>query len=202
MDFLADSSKFPDEWLFNHRWGKGKKDAATTLPNGEKITFLTVGGRTSCVVPSLQKKIGAVAGEVKKKDATFAVDGEHGIKPPKSKRRAVKEAQVTLQIKDEPLEEPSTKKSTKKSRAADTTSGSKSTVSKLSKIAGDIEVKPELGLASTNARGRKRGPEDTDILAKQGSKTKKSKGSSLDNAQTTPKVESVGRRRSNRVSKT
>lgn len=43
---LADSSKFPDTWLFHHRWGKGKKDAPTTLPSGEKITFLTVGGRT------------------------------------------------------------------------------------------------------------------------------------------------------------
>jgi formamidopyrimidine-DNA glycosylase len=55
VDHLSDSSKFPEEWLFKHRWGKGKKDAATTLPNGEKITFLTVGGRTSCVVPSVQK---------------------------------------------------------------------------------------------------------------------------------------------------
>ncbi|CAL3962772.1 hypothetical protein PZA11_000166 [Diplocarpon coronariae] len=68
VDYLADSSKFPEEWLFKHRWGKGKKDAATTLPNGQKITFLTVGGRTSCVVPSVQKKTGAVAGDVKKGD--------------------------------------------------------------------------------------------------------------------------------------
>jgi formamidopyrimidine-DNA glycosylase len=66
VDALADSSKFPDEWLFNHRWGKGKKDAPTTLPNGEKIAFLTVGGRTSCICPSIQKKTGAVAGDVKK----------------------------------------------------------------------------------------------------------------------------------------
>lgn len=66
VDLLADSSKFPEEWLFNHRWGKGKKDAPKSLPNGEKITFLTVGGRTSCVVPSVQKKTGAVAGDLKK----------------------------------------------------------------------------------------------------------------------------------------
>ena len=65
VDLLADSSKFPDEWLFNHRWGKGKKDAPTKLPNGAAITFLTVGGRTSCVVPSVQKKTGAVAADVK-----------------------------------------------------------------------------------------------------------------------------------------
>ncbi|KAF4633460.1 hypothetical protein G7Y89_g4661 [Cudoniella acicularis] len=66
VDLLADSSKFPDDWLFNHRWGKGKKDSPTTLPNGAKITHLTVGGRTSCVVPSIQKKTGAVAGDIKK----------------------------------------------------------------------------------------------------------------------------------------
>ncbi|KAK0120035.1 hypothetical protein ONS95_011449 [Cadophora gregata] len=64
VDHLADSSKFPEEWLFKHRWGKGKKDAATTLPNGAKLTFLTVGGRTSCVVPSIQKKTGPVAADV------------------------------------------------------------------------------------------------------------------------------------------
>lgn len=45
-----------------HRWGKGKKDA-NKLPNGASITFLKVGGRTSAVVPSVQKKTGAVAGD-------------------------------------------------------------------------------------------------------------------------------------------
>lgn len=69
VDLLADSTKFPDDWLFKHRWGKGKKDAPTKLPNGEAITFLTVGGRTSCVVPSVQKKTGAVAGDLKSVDS-------------------------------------------------------------------------------------------------------------------------------------
>ncbi|KAH8666326.1 Formamidopyrimidine-DNA glycosylase N-terminal domain-containing protein [Xylariales sp. PMI_506] len=55
---LGDSDQFPEGWLFNHRWGKGKKDHPTTLPTGEKIVFITVGGRTSCVVPSVQKKTG------------------------------------------------------------------------------------------------------------------------------------------------
>jgi formamidopyrimidine-DNA glycosylase len=66
VDLLADSDQFPDDWLFKHRWGKGKKDPK--LPNGAKITFLTVGGRTSAVVPSVQKKTGAVAGDVKTED--------------------------------------------------------------------------------------------------------------------------------------
>jgi formamidopyrimidine-DNA glycosylase len=76
VDLLADSSKFPEDWLFKHRWGKGKKDSVSTLPNGAKITFLTVGGRTSCVVPSVQKKTGAVAGDVKKEVADEAENGD------------------------------------------------------------------------------------------------------------------------------
>jgi formamidopyrimidine-DNA glycosylase len=75
VDVLGDASKFPDEWLFNHRWGKGKKDAPTTLPNGAKITHVTVGGRTSCVVPSVQKKTGAVAGDVKEESSGEEADG-------------------------------------------------------------------------------------------------------------------------------
>ncbi|PLB55119.1 hypothetical protein P170DRAFT_374645, partial [Aspergillus steynii IBT 23096] len=60
VDLLADSDKFPEDWLFKHRWGKGKKNTPSVLPNGERITFLTVGGRTSAVVPSVQKKTGPV----------------------------------------------------------------------------------------------------------------------------------------------
>lgn len=64
IDVLADSEKFPEHWLFKHRWGKGKKNQPSVLPNGDKITFLTVGGRTSAVVPAVQKKTGAVAKEI------------------------------------------------------------------------------------------------------------------------------------------
>ncbi|RKF59295.1 Formamidopyrimidine-DNA glycosylase [Erysiphe neolycopersici] len=74
---LADSEKFPSSWLFNYRWGKakltrtakkkleGSKDgkgqtdtAITCLPNGAKIAFITVGGRTCCIVPNVQQKKG------------------------------------------------------------------------------------------------------------------------------------------------
>lgn len=64
VETLSDSSKFPKGWLFEHRWKKGKKDAPTTLPNGLKFVFLTVGGRTSAVVPSVQKKTGPVKKDV------------------------------------------------------------------------------------------------------------------------------------------
>jgi formamidopyrimidine-DNA glycosylase len=60
---LGDSSKFPDDWLFSYRWGKsrtrGKKgqEEVNVLPSGEKIKHITVGGRTSAVVESRQKKL-------------------------------------------------------------------------------------------------------------------------------------------------
>ena len=60
---LGDSSKFPADWLFSYRWGKGRtkgkkgQEESNVLPNGEKIKHITVGGRTSAVVESRQKKI-------------------------------------------------------------------------------------------------------------------------------------------------
>jgi formamidopyrimidine-DNA glycosylase len=31
IDALADMDKFPEDWLFKHRWGKGKKGATNAL---------------------------------------------------------------------------------------------------------------------------------------------------------------------------
>lgn len=78
IDVLADSEKFPEHWLFKHRWSKGKKNQSSALPNGNKITFITVGGRTSAVVPAVQKKAGAVAKDV---------DEESNGTPANSKRK-------------------------------------------------------------------------------------------------------------------
>jgi formamidopyrimidine-DNA glycosylase len=58
VEKLGDSDEFPEHWLFNHRWGKGTKGASSHLPSGEKLAFLTVGGRTSCYAPAVQKKSG------------------------------------------------------------------------------------------------------------------------------------------------
>ncbi|KAF5392541.1 hypothetical protein D9757_002153 [Collybiopsis confluens] len=55
----ADDSKFPEGWLFKHRWGKGKKGKTDSLklPSGEPATikWVTVGGRTSAYVAELQQ---------------------------------------------------------------------------------------------------------------------------------------------------
>jgi formamidopyrimidine-DNA glycosylase len=55
----ADSSRFPETWLFHHRWTGGK---ATRLPTGERVEFITAGGRTTAYVPAVQRMIKAKAG--------------------------------------------------------------------------------------------------------------------------------------------
>ena len=102
VDNLADSSKFPEEWLFKHRWGKGKKDSSTTLPNGSKFVYLTVGGRTSCVVPSVQKKTGPVAGDIKNEAGLENADGEKKEKSKATKKGSKTEKQETAEAKPEP----------------------------------------------------------------------------------------------------
>lgn len=138
VDALGDSSKFPDEWLFNHRWGKGKKDAPTSLPNGAKITFLKVGGRTSCVVPSVQKKTGAVAGDLKteengepevktngktsrkRKTAENDSADEVEAKAPKKVNGKVRGKKSEVVAKVEPMEEEAPKVRGKKGKAEST----------------------------------------------------------------------------------
>ena len=53
----AAAAAFPEDWLFHYRWGKGGGGGARVPgPHGGPITFLTVGGRTSAVVLSRQRK--------------------------------------------------------------------------------------------------------------------------------------------------
>lgn len=120
---MADSEKFPEDWLFKHRWGKGKKNQASVLPNGNKIVFLTVGGRTSAVVPGVQKKTGPVAKDVTNDDESDndtktsanskrkrtnvkkeEEDEDHAPKRAASKKRIKNEDEAT--IKKEELDSP------------------------------------------------------------------------------------------------
>lgn len=93
-DLLADSDQFPDHWLFNHRWGKGKK-TSSALPNGEKLAFITVGGRTSCYAPSLQKKTGHVAPGIKEEPLENGDSDEKPKKPRGAKKPKVQESDDT-----------------------------------------------------------------------------------------------------------
>lgn len=106
VELRAESDKYPEHWLFKWRWGKGKKDDPNMLPNGERIKFLTVGGRTSAVVPSVQKKTGEVAKDF---------DGDVEEKPPskKGKKAAVKQEDEDEVEADDEVEKPKRKKSKK-----------------------------------------------------------------------------------------
>lgn len=88
VDKLGNSDEFPQDWLFNHRWGKGAKGAATKLPNGERLAFLTVGGRTSCYAPGIQKKTGRVVPGVK--EEPLIADGEEEKKPKATESKSIK----------------------------------------------------------------------------------------------------------------
>jgi outer membrane biosynthesis protein TonB len=110
VELLAESDKFPADWLMKHRWTKGKKEQSK-LPTGEKITFLTVGGRTSAIVPSLQKKTAAVAGDISEGTEEGTEEAAKPKKGGKRKVNAVKEEE------DEEVEEAEEKASAKPKRA-------------------------------------------------------------------------------------
>ena len=58
----AESSRFPKEWLFHYRWGKGRN--GTTIPGVGCVSFETIGGRTTAIVRSVQRKgANTVAGQ-------------------------------------------------------------------------------------------------------------------------------------------
>lgn len=85
VDKLGDSDQFPDDWLFHHRWSKGAKGAVGHLPTGQKLAFLTVGGRTSCYVPELQKKSGRIVPGVKEEVVESDPEGSKPAKATRSK---------------------------------------------------------------------------------------------------------------------
>jgi formamidopyrimidine-DNA glycosylase len=143
VELLGDEEKFPETWLFNYRWGKGKKDAPKALPNGEKIVFLTVGGRTSAVIPSVQKKTGPLAKEMS--EAESAGEEDASKKKAKQKRSEVDNdgGGAGGQNRTDVVVKASTKKPTPK----------KSRQSKFKKGMNDEE---EVVDASATTKGRKR----------------------------------------------
>ncbi|PIA17330.1 hypothetical protein COEREDRAFT_72141 [Coemansia reversa NRRL 1564] len=49
----AESSLYPDDWLFHYRWRMYIED--TFLPNGDQVVFRSINGRITAYVPTLQK---------------------------------------------------------------------------------------------------------------------------------------------------
>ena len=173
VDSLADSSKFPEEWLFKHRWGKGKKDSAAKLPNGARFVYLTVGGRTSCVVPSVQKKTGPVA-----KDVDDAVDEDAGVDEEKAKPIKTKNTSETRNRKNTVKQQP-------KPKEAGATNGE------------DVAESPNTP-PSKKRRSNMKAEIDTKRVEVKKQKTKAE--SHVDGIENRPKAEMNGRRRSTRAS--
>jgi len=114
-----------------YRWDKGKKDS-NVLPNGEKIVHLKVGGRTSAIVPSVQKKTAAVAGDVDSADVSEAE------KTAKGRKRKVKSEED--EEEEEQAEKPVAKKTAAKGRGKAKAEQDEEDVNG---GAEDVEVKPK-----------------------------------------------------------
>ncbi|KAK3381391.1 hypothetical protein B0H63DRAFT_202721 [Podospora didyma] len=130
VDKLGDSDEFPQNWLFNYRWGKGTKGAAGQLSNGEKLAFLTVGGRTSCYAPNIQKKTGHIAPGVKEEplESDHEVPKSKKATNPKTKMAKYKEDQPQDKKKRKMVEE--NKKPAKKSKLGSTKSSEHASIVK------------------------------------------------------------------------
>lgn len=97
VDLLADSERFPSHWLMRWRWDKGKKEASR-LPDGERIVHVEVGGRTSAVVPSRQKKTGAADVDDEEDDGA---ENEDSVKKETPKTKAAEGRKRASRTKEE-----------------------------------------------------------------------------------------------------
>ena len=118
-----------------YRWDKGKKDS-NVLPNGEKIVHLKVGGRTSAIVPSVQKKTAAVAGDVDSADVSEAE------KPAKGRKRKVK-SEEDENDEEEEQKKPAAKKAAAKGRGKAKAVKDEQDEEAVNGGAEDVDVKPK-----------------------------------------------------------
>jgi formamidopyrimidine-DNA glycosylase len=100
-DCLKNDMAYPEDWLFGYRWTKKRaaKDSA-----GRTIHFITCGGRTSAVIPSLQKlRKGRphTQGGGKRKAVSLAANKTPTKDPSNKKKRVCRT--VTPEETDEPV---------------------------------------------------------------------------------------------------
>ncbi|KFH41134.1 Formamidopyrimidine-DNA glycosylase-like protein [Hapsidospora chrysogenum ATCC 11550] len=115
VDKLGDSGQFPEHWLFSYRWGKGSK--GHSLPNGETLAFIKVGGRTSCYVPAVQKKTGHIPPKAETMPFKGATGDEASKKPSTEKAEKRKEtAKRKPELAEDETNAPATAPTKKKTR--------------------------------------------------------------------------------------
>lgn len=203
---LAESDKFPTDWLMKYRWDKGKK-TGSKLPNGAKITFLTVGGRTSAIVPSIQKKTAAVAGDVSEAAEDDSGEGEVEVKPKKAAKKKAKaeksvdvkkpqttmtanrpkrgRKQVDYEVKDESEEDEDEAPVPKKQKSSRAT---------------PKKTKPAVKEESADAPEEQDGDEEAAVATKT-KKAANTKSKRMEARKAAPSEEISGRRRSGRTAK-
>jgi formamidopyrimidine-DNA glycosylase len=84
---LCTSREYPSDWLFNYRWDKRNAKAVAgglRMPDGNKIEFIDVGGRTSAIVPAVLSRT-----KLKSKSIDEAVNQQETLQA-KPKRKAEK----------------------------------------------------------------------------------------------------------------
>jgi formamidopyrimidine-DNA glycosylase len=217
----AESDKFPPDWLMKYRWDKGK-NKESKLPTGEKIVFLKVGGRTSAIVPSLQKKTAAVAGDVsdgaegeaaeakskrgmKRKAAVKETsededDQVQDVKPKRGGKRKATVVKEASEAKDDEEEELKPKRGGKRKAVA------------VAEEDGEVAVKapamPKRGRKKVEEKVKEESDEDDDAEVEEAPPPKKQKkavngavkkGKKADDGETKTK-DTGGRRRSGRLS--
>ena len=125
---------FPEDWLFHYRWDKGKRGGGKTggkddckLPDGRKVTFENVGGRTSAVVLQVQKFTKMRTDSMKRKMAEERNLDENCVRESKI------EALVSVEMKTRGMEPGQKKKRTASTRSrqkiANSTDSTKSSAS-------------------------------------------------------------------------
>ncbi|KAL6839582.1 hypothetical protein ACP4OV_030521 [Aristida adscensionis] len=100
LEVSADSSQFPENWIFHYR----EKKPGKAFVNGKKIDFITVGGRTSAYVPELQKLDGvdATASRSKRSKDVDDTKSKKGRNAPKEVKNGAKKATVAEEEDDKP----------------------------------------------------------------------------------------------------
>ncbi|KAG7660844.1 uncharacterized protein J8A68_005661 [[Candida] subhashii] len=81
----GDVTKFPKHWLMIHRWGKARKSQPKPKTgDGYTVDHITVGGRTSCYCPEIQKLLPKLKHEEEEQTSTSSPQ------PKTIKRRRIK----------------------------------------------------------------------------------------------------------------
>jgi formamidopyrimidine-DNA glycosylase len=120
------------------------------MPNGDKLAFITVGGRTSCYAPEVQKKSGHIAPGVK--EEPLVSDEEPAEKKP-AKRKATSKAKTKKEDVVEKDSEPQKKKRKAEKDPVDTSRTTNGKTTKKTKKQEDSPgLKTEEGGSSRRSR--------------------------------------------------